>query len=116
MKFDPDLMRSILLDTEEIPAGQHAGGFTYEDRDQAEVYRHAQILIDEGFIEGKYIKGNMGQPIKFHVKDLTYRGHQFLANARNETVWKKALSSIRDTGKSMSIAVIEAVLVKIATG
>jgi len=116
MKFDPELMRHLLLDTEEIPAGQAAGGFTYEDRDQAEVYRHAQILIDEGFIEGKYVTGSKGFPAAFHITDLTYRGHQFLANARNDTLWKKALTSIHDTGKTMSIAVIEAVLVKLATG
>jgi hypothetical protein len=108
-------MRSILVDADEIPAGQHANGFTYEGRDEAEVYRHAQILIDEGFIEGKYVKGNLGQPIKFHIKDLTYRGYHFLANAKNDTLWKKALASIRDTGKSMSIAVIESVFIKIAT-
>ena len=27
MKYDPDLMRSILLDAEEIPAGEAVGGF-----------------------------------------------------------------------------------------
>jgi len=115
MKFDPNLMRAILLDTEEIPAGEAAHGFEYEGRAQAEVYRHAQILVDEGFIEGQYINGNKGFPVEFHITDLTYRGHQFLENARNDTLWKKALNSIRDTGKTMSVAVIEAVLVKLAT-
>ncbi len=57
-----------------------------------------------------------GFPSIFRVTDLTYRGHQFLENARSDSRWKRALSSIRDSGKSMSIAVIEAVLVKIATG
>jgi len=115
MKFDPDLMRAILLDTEEIPAGEAAHGFEYEGRSQAEIYRHAQILVDEGFIAGQYVDGNNGIPLDFHITDLTYRGHQFLANARNDTLWKKALTSIRDAGKTISIAVIEAVLVKLAT-
>ena len=116
MKFDPGLMRIILLDTEQIPAGQVRGAFSYTDCDQAEVNRHAQILLDEGFIQGKCVKDGSGFPIKFRITDLTYRGHQFLANARNDTLWNKALKSITETGKTMSIAVIEAVLVKMATG
>lgn len=116
MKFDPDLMRSILLDAEEIPAGQAAHGFEYDDRDQAEVNRHTPILIDEDFLEGIWQGDQQNFPCAFHVTDLTYRGHQFLENARSDSRWKRALSSIRDSGKSMSIAVIEAVLVKIATG
>lgn len=116
MKFDPNLMRSILLDTEGIPADQAVHGYTYEGRSEADVNRHVQILIQEGFLEGEYAKGNIGQPVAVHVSDLTYKGHQFLANARNETLWKKALSFIQEKGKTMSIAVIEAVLVKLATG
>lgn len=116
MKFDPDLMRSILLDVEEIPAGEAVGGFEYENHNQAEVNRHTQILIDEEFIEGMWEGDEQNFPTFFRVTDLTYRGHQFLENARSDTRWKRALSSIRDSGKSMSIAVIEAVLVKIVTG
>lgn len=116
MRFDPELMRNILLDAEGIPAGQAVGGFNYEDRDQAEVNRHTQILIDEDFLEGMWQGDHQNFPAYFRVTDLTYRGHQFLENARSDTRWTRALSSIRESGKSMSIAVIEAVLVKIATG
>ena len=115
MKFDPELMRSILLDAEEIPAGEAATGFNYESRDQAEVNRHTQILIDEGFLEGLWQGDHQNFPCAFRVTDLSYRGHQFIANAKVDSIWKKALAAIRDSGKSLSIAVIEAVLVKIAT-
>ena len=108
-------MRSILLDAEEIPAGEAVGGFEYEGRDQAEVNRHTQILIDEDFLEGIWMGDHQNMPCGFRVTDLTYRGHQFLENARSETRWKRALNTIKDSGKSLSIAVIEAVLVKIAT-
>jgi hypothetical protein len=92
------------------------GGFEYEGRDQAEVNRHPQILIDEDYLEGKWIGDHQNFPCAFRVTDLTYRGHQFLANAKSEPLWQKALSSIRGSGKTMSIAVIEAVLVKLARG
>jgi hypothetical protein len=115
MRFDPELMRSILLDAEEIPAGESVDGFEYEGRNQAEVNRHVQILIDEDFLEGIWRGDHQNHVAFINVKDLTYRGHEFLAHARNDSLWKKALSTIRDSGKSLSIAVIEAVLVKIAT-
>ena len=116
MTFDPDLMRSILLDAEEIPAGEAIGGFEYDGRNQPEVNRHTQILIDEEFLEGQWIGDHQNFPCSFRVTDLTYRGHQFLANAKVDSLWNKALSTIKSSGKSMSIAVIEAVLVKMATG
>lgn len=115
MKFEPDLMRDILLDAEGIPAGETASGFNYEGRPQPEVDRHTQILIDEEFLEGQWIGDHQNFPAAFRITDLTYRGHQFLANARSETLWQRALSTIRGSGKTMSIAVIEAVLVKLAT-
>lgn len=116
MKFDPELMRSILLDMEEVPAGQAAHGFNYEDRDQAEVNRHTQILIEEDFLDGKWVGDHQNFPTDFRITDLTYRGHQFLANAKNDSLWKNAMTTIKSSGKTMSIAVIEAVLVKLATG
>ncbi len=116
MTFDPTLMRSILLDAEELPAGVAAGGFNYTGIDQAVVNRHTQILIDEGFLEGTWVGDHQNFPCAFRVTDLTYRGHQFLANAKVDSLWTKALSTIKGSGKSMSIAVIEAVLVKLATG
>jgi hypothetical protein len=115
MKYDPELMRSILLDAEEIPAGEAVEGFEYEDRNQAEVNRHTQILIDEDFLEGQWQGDEQNFPCAFHITDLTYRGHQFLANAKSDTLWKKAITTIKDSGKTMSIAVIEAVLVKLTT-
>ena len=115
MKFDPELMRAILLDAEEIPAGEAAFGFNYEGRPQPEVNRHTQILIDEGLLEGICHGDEQGFPALIRVTDLTYRGHQFLENARSDSRWKKAISTILSSGKSMTIAVIEAALVKIAT-
>jgi Hypothetical protein (DUF2513) len=115
MTFDPTLMRSILLDTEGLPAGVAAGGFNYDGIDQAVVNRHTQILIDEGYLEGIWQGDAQNFPCAFRITDLTYRGHQFLANAKSDSLWKKALTTIKDSGKSLSIAVIEAVLVKLAT-
>lgn len=109
-------MRSILLDAEEIPAGEAADGFTYEGRDQSEVNRHTQILIEEDFLDGKWVGDHQNFPTDFRITDLTYRGHQFLANAKNDGLWNKAITTIKGSGKTMSIAVIEAVLAKLATG
>ena len=51
MKFDPELMREILFDAENIPAGLAVNGFIFDGRDPAEVARHAQILINDGYLE-----------------------------------------------------------------
>ncbi len=114
MKFDPDLMRDILLEIESIPAGQRVGRVYYEDRDQMEVNRHVAILIDEGFIEGLWRGNGSNHPTLFNLTDLTYQGHQFLANARQKTLWNRALESLKSSGASMSISVITATVQKFA--
>ena len=115
MKFDPDLMRAILLDAETIPAGQSVAGFEYAEREQKEVNRHTQILIDEGYLEGSWKGDSKNFPALFYITDLTYQGHQFLANARNQTVWSRALNIAKEKGLETSISAISAILLKVAT-
>ena len=86
MRFDPQLMKDILIDAESIPAGApFVGNFIYDSRDQ-QVSRHTQILIDEGYIEAaNSARDHQNVPIQFAIYGLTMKGHDFVAKARNHT-------------------------------
>jgi hypothetical protein len=38
------------------------------------------------------------------------KGHQFLANARNDTIWKKVLAQAKEKGQSVGITVLNGLL------
>ena len=115
MTFDPELMREVLLAIEAQPAGKPINGtFVFEGRDQAEVNQHIKLLIDDDYINGKTSLDHRGEPRGFHISDLTMKGHQFLANARNNTVWKKVMHESKEKGLSVGFTVINGLLEKAA--
>ncbi len=115
MKFDPDLVREILIRVESIPAGTGSGNFVIEGKETPEIYRHLQILLNEDFIDGKFYLGPDGFPTQFFITDLTYKGHQFLENARNDSSWNKAKHTLQEKGVGLTMNFIQDVLVKFAT-
>lgn len=107
MKRDMDLIREILLDLEK-QENRHTfrtieakGKFSKE-----EVFHHYCILKEAGFINGKpYAE------IPF-AATLTWEGHNFLDDARNDTVWKKTKDFIKEKGDTASFQVVVELLKK----
>ena len=93
MKRDFDLIRMILLDIEALPPGATAGGFFYDDIDKETVAAHVLLLHDAGLIDANVLKLLNGPP-KIKVSGLTWAGHDFLAAAKNETIWAKAKTTV----------------------
>jgi hypothetical protein len=55
------------------------------DRPAEEIAYHLKLLIDAGFVDAEpYLSGGFG------IKTITWRGHEFLDDTRDPTVWKKA--------------------------
>jgi hypothetical protein len=110
MKRDLNLVRMILLDIESSPPGQPISGFTYDGRSKAEILEHVELLLDANFIDGQMIPGNMGQPEGCMVMRMTWDGQEFLAKAKNDTVWKKVFAQAEEKGMSASLVVINGLL------
>ena len=114
MKLDPTLIRSILFDAEEIPPAQIIHGFNYDDIDQATVNEHTHLLIENNYLEGETVCGPQGFPVGFAISRITMKGHEFIANARNDTVWKKVISESKSKGSSVGMTVLNSLLSKAA--
>jgi len=50
----------------------------------------------------------------FLVRKITWKGHDFLANAKNDTVWKKVMNEAKEKGSSVSLVVLNGLLTKAA--
>lgn len=107
MKRNMDLVRDILLCVEETTTPCVKWEYRYGDRvperlrkyTQEEVEYHVDLCAESGLLRGAAVY-NGG--LWIDVKDLTSSGHDFLANIRKDSVWKK----VKDVAEGASLSVI----------
>src|ERR1700730_4627648 len=61
----------------------------------AQIGYQIQLLLDEGFIEGKVVWSGAGEtqvPAAYHVKRITMAGHDYPESVRDPKVWNKTKS------------------------
>lgn len=89
MKLNLDCIRAILLKLEELPYGEsyssvNFGGLcsTYSQED---IDYSIKKLTEAHFIETDV--SELSDESYTYILDITYEGHQFLANIRDNTIW-----------------------------
>ena len=121
MKLSHDLCRELLLNMEEkltydgIAGSQTSGGFSKEDvqvlapkADLISIYYHIEKLREAGFIHALDAR-HSGAPYMWIPRSLTYAGHQFLDDIRDESRWRK----IKDAVGAMSLETMKALMPQI---
>jgi hypothetical protein len=107
MKRDVDLSRAILAFIEEHSPAQ--GGLDkpleIEGYDRPTVLAHAQLLIDDGLVDGKVLEALAG-PVDVVIRRLTSSGHDAIAAAKNDTAWQKAKKLATERGIPLTLSVL----------
>lgn len=96
MKRDMNLIRLLLLRierAEEVDLSEYS-----EDQ---RIY-HSALLVEAGLVDGVVCKNADGHPSAVASIRLTWKGHDFLDAARNESVWTKATGTLRAKGLSLT--------------
>ena len=103
MKLDPDCIRDVLIATESLEFG---GGLTVDKiHDQFPQYSEEDIeytCLKLG--EGGYIAITTVSTMRCNldrvrlVTDLTFQGHEYLNNIRDNNVWKQTKSIAKKVG------------------
>lgn len=104
MKRDMELVRELLLCVE-------ADGNIEklcEKHGHDVVAGHVAILLDARLIVGSlfYDRDQSRRNPDFVIVRLTWAGHEFLDNARDETVWNKVTSTIKNAATTASFEVL----------
>lgn len=119
MRLNPDCIRDILITVESM---DYNTAYTltklcaqlpsYSDE---ELNYHCLQLIDAGFLNAKAINV-MGQisPQIWRIFDLTYSGHQFLADIRSDTTWNRTKDIAKTVG-SESLHALKDIAVGVIT-
>ena len=115
MKRDMDLCRRILLEVEQWPTTLEPREVEIDGYSPDQVDYHAWLLGEEGLIEGLDVTGDGDSVHRYLPKCLTYRGHDFLEHARDDTRWKAAKDQLRSVGGAMTIQMLQNVLIRLLT-
>ncbi len=116
MKRHLDLYRTLLLEleTHEKP-GMHYFDFEAPGYSEAQVMEHLKLLIDAGYMEGRYFAED--GPVKnAYARNLTDKGFDFLLDIRNDGVWERTKERVREVTGTASIAVVKQIATEIASG
>ena len=116
MKRDMDLCRRILLEVEKWPTTLEPKGVEIEGYSPDEVSYHSWLLGEEGLIEGCDFTTDGSDVQQFAPTCLTYRGHDFLEHARDDTRWKKAKDKLVSVGGGMTTQTLQYVLNQLLAG
>ena len=114
MKRDIDLIRKILKTVENsddayvkiktIPG--------YESEDNTVIY-HLSLLFEAGLIDADVETDDDGVECFCGNVWLTWNGHEFLDAAKNEMVWSKAKSILKDRGVVLPFRLFQSLLFKL---
>jgi hypothetical protein len=114
MKRDMDLVRQILMIIED-----HEHGFAPETIDvdgytKETIGYHLVLMEEAGLIRAADTTLFGGPSPSAMPERLTWAGHEFIANARNETIWAKVKATVVAKGGSVSFEVLKFLVVETA--
>jgi hypothetical protein len=119
MKRDMELIRELLLAIEAKDSNTFFAASELElktEREKQEVYYNLQLMTDANLLEANMAKSMQGIE-DVVIKRMTWEGHEFLDNARNESIWKAAKETITQKGSSIEnvgFGVLTQLLVSVA--
>jgi hypothetical protein len=113
MKRDMELIRKILLFAEGSPSHIERPFMVprIEGYEQLVVYEHVALLKDAGYLLAVFSKATDVIPQnRWLIVRLTWAGHEFLAAARNDTIWQKVMDKLKAEGISAPVEVLKDLL------
>jgi hypothetical protein len=100
-----DLIRLLLLEIEGEEPKPDLSAYTEEQK-----IHHWALLIEAGLVHGEVLEGGDGEPRGAAVSRLTWTGHDFLAAARSDSIWKKVTDHVKKAGVQVPMSILEELL------
>jgi repressor of nif and glnA expression len=106
MKRDWEIIRRILIQLEDL--GDTRSTLMPEDvagYDAEAVSYHMKLMQEAGLIEGRCVDAMQG--LRCWATRLTWAGHEFLDRVRDQQLWNRVKSTVREKGLELSFDVIK---------
>ncbi|MGP6433897.1 DUF2513 domain-containing protein [Pseudomonas paraglycinae] len=116
MKRDLDLVRKILMYYEDkemdgMDRAIEVGGYS-----ESSINYHLLLMDEAGLLrcERSVSSSTPSRVIKVYPFSLTWKGHEFLSSAKNESLWGKAKSLSLDKAGVLSFDIMKDLLISMA--
>jgi hypothetical protein len=113
MKRDMELIRALMLSIESQDGDENTD-LEPAGYDESQIDYHLELLIEAQLVVGEVHHMMGGNRPVMRIERLSWEGHEFLDNARNEPVWKEAMKTIADKGGSTTVGVLTQLLASVA--
>jgi hypothetical protein len=115
MTRDIELVRKLLLYFEEKLDDRLEERVVIDGYDESAIAYHMILLYEAGLIEGEpSVSSTSKRIIRVYPMRLTWEGHEFLAAARNDTVWQKTKAKITSGAGDVPYALLKELLLQTA--
>ncbi len=102
MERNWDKIREILIATESLEPEKY---LTVSDFDKEQPYEysyHVELMEEAGLLNASISKALGPGATDFHIRRLTWSGHEFLDAIRSESIWSKTKEYIASKGGTMT--------------
>lgn len=106
MKRNFELIKKILLKFEELPLNHNENEIIVDEFSKNEVTYHVFLLAEANLVEIQDASSFDGKD--FLPERLTWEGHEFLDNIRNDSIWNGIKSFIASKGGDIGFSVLKA--------
>jgi predicted transcriptional regulator len=114
MKFEWDTARQLLQAMEDSPHSRGNFDFSALNLDEETLNYHLRLIMQRGLIEATEVFALSDRYPTYMVRSMTLDGHEFLDLLRNDTMWSKIKSTVKEKGLSLSFDAIKACAVWLA--
>ena len=113
MKRDMELIRKMVLALEDEPTGFAPRDLNFPGYTSEQIGYHAHLLIEGGYAKGFDATNHDSSGPEAVLTSLTWKGHEFVDAARDESRWKKATGIVKEKSGSVTIDVLTQLLVEL---
>lgn len=109
-----NLIRQLLFRMGNHPAGFAPRDYAVEGYTADQVGYHIWLLGEAGLMKVADVTSHDSSgPVAMPV-NLTWEGHEFIAAARSDTTWSRAMERAKSVGGALSLAVFKQLLESVA--
>jgi len=111
MKRDMELIRKILIYFENKPDDHLVKNLEIDGYDPKMVQHHLVMIFEAGFIAAEPERTNTDRVIKVYPFRLTWDGHEFLAAAKNDSIWSKTKKNVFSKVSDIPFSLLKEILI-----
>jgi Hypothetical protein (DUF2513) len=115
MQRDLELIRHLMLEIESKDDDIFTGDdIQIGNYNLSQINRHLQWLVEANLVDGKVSIDAGGGISNVIISKLSWEGCSFLDNARNESVWKKTMETVKEKSGTISFTLFTQLLISVA--